>query len=230
MSDGCVQGKINYKDGTRALVSLVVALTDKGLLEFLMDRINAIMTLEYPDVTKKARMHMRRRLEEHHMDIWLLVVPKDIAVVLMSIYESLAGSVCSKVLLAKRLLLVMADQQQSLLLQGISWCATVTSLEERYQRQFSVDNGSLKSTVLSLAADLYSKPLEIHNSLYQIVGWTALDKVQDFQYLEFVLRVQQLSRSNQTDVEIHLLIAYIEICQYRLLDIPPKDYKNLSPE
>lgn len=75
--------------------------------------------------------------------------------------------------------------------------------------------------------DLYSKPLEIHNSLYQILGWRALDKVQDFQYLEFVLRVQELSRSIQTDVEIQLLIAYIEICQYRLLNIPPKDDKNL---
>jgi hypothetical protein len=75
--------------------------------------------------------------------------------------------------------------------------------------------------------DLYSKPLEIHNSLYEIIGWSNLDKVQDFRYLEFVLRVRELSRSNQTDVKIQLLIAYIEICQYRLLDMPPKDYKNL---
>jgi hypothetical protein len=152
MSDGCVQGSINYNDGTRKLGSFVVALTDKALLEVLMERINAIMTLEYPDVTKRAHMFMRRRLEEHHMDLWLLIVPKDIATVLMTIYESLTDSVCSKVLLAKRLLLVMADQQQSLLLQGVSWCATFTSLEDRYQTQFRVDNGSLKSTVMSLAA------------------------------------------------------------------------------
>ena len=75
--------------------------------------------------------------------------------------------------------------------------------------------------------DLYSKPLEIHNSLYQIIGWENLDKTQDFQYLEFILHVQELSRSNQTNIQIQLLIAYIEICQYRLLNIPPKDYKNL---
>jgi len=93
------------------------------------------------------------------MDIWLSVVPKDIAGVLISIYESLTDSVCSKVLLAKRLLLVMADQQQSLRLQGISCCATVASLEERYQRQFSGDNGSLKSTVLSLAAKV--RPVQV---------------------------------------------------------------------
>jgi hypothetical protein len=88
------------------LVSFVAALTDKAILEVLMERINAIMTSEYPDVTKKARMHMPRRLEEHHMDMWRLAVPKDVAGVLMSIYESLTDSVYCKVLLAKRLLLV----------------------------------------------------------------------------------------------------------------------------
>jgi hypothetical protein len=95
---------------------------------------------------------MRRRQEEHHTDMWRLAIPKDVAGVLMSVYESLTDSVCCKVLLAKRLLLLMADQQQSLRLQGTSWCATVVSLEERYQRQFSVDNGSFESTVLPLAA------------------------------------------------------------------------------
>lgn len=125
MADGYCQQRINYKNGTRMLDSLNVVLTDKGLLEVLMERINAIMTLEYPDVPKKAHMYMHRRREEHNMDAWSLIVPNDIASVLMSIYESLTDSVCSKVLLAKRLLLVMADQQQSLRLQGISWCATV---------------------------------------------------------------------------------------------------------
>ena len=69
MSDGFVNGRIKYTDGTRMLVSLAVAMTDKGILEVLMDRINAFMTLEYPDVPKKARMYMRRRQEEHHMDV-----------------------------------------------------------------------------------------------------------------------------------------------------------------
>lgn len=152
MSDGYVRGRINYTDGTRMLVSLVVAITDKGILEVLMDKINAFMASEYPDVTKKAHISMRRRREQHHMDIWYLFIPKDIASVLMGIYESLTDALCCKVIFAKRLLLGMADQQQSLRLQGISWSATVTSLEERYKSQFSSDNGSLKSTVLSLAA------------------------------------------------------------------------------
>jgi hypothetical protein len=152
MADGYVKSRINYGDGTRTLVSLVIAITDKGLLEVLMERINAILTLEYPDAKGKVCIYMQRRRKEHHKDIWRLVVPKNIASVLMTIYESLTDSVCSKVLLAKRLLLVMAHQQQSLRLQGISWCATVASLKERYRPQFSDDNGSLKSTVLSLAA------------------------------------------------------------------------------
>jgi hypothetical protein len=41
--------------------------------------------------------------------------------------------------------------------------------------------------------NLYSKLLEIYDGLYQIIGWRNLDKVQDFQYLEFILRVQELS-------------------------------------
>lgn len=75
--------------------------------------------------------------------------------------------------------------------------------------------------------DLYSKPLEIYNSLYQIIGWTNLEKTRDFKYLEFVSHVKELGNSNQANIEIQLLISYIEVWQYRLLNIPPKDDKNL---
>jgi hypothetical protein len=75
--------------------------------------------------------------------------------------------------------------------------------------------------------DLYPKPLEIHNSLYQLIGWRALDKVQGFEYLEFIRHVQELDKSKQTDVKIQSLIDYVKSCQFRLLVIPPKDSKNL---
>lgn len=110
-SDGFVQGRVNYTDGTRVLASLGVDLTDNGLLEVLMEKINAIMALDHPNVAKKAHVWKHRRLEEHHMDIWFLFLPKDVASVLITIYESLTDAPCSKALLAKPMPLGMKDQQ-----------------------------------------------------------------------------------------------------------------------
>jgi hypothetical protein len=58
-----------------------------------------------------------------------------------------------------------------------------------------------------------------------LVGWENLRSTQNFQYLNFILRVREISKEDKNDVEMQLLIAYIEICQYRLINRPPREDK-----
>lgn len=59
--------------------------TVQGILQVLMGGIKTFMALAYPDVPEKTRMYMNRRQEEQRMDIWPMVVPKNMASILMSV-------------------------------------------------------------------------------------------------------------------------------------------------
>ncbi|CAO3676387.1 unnamed protein product [Umbelopsis vinacea] len=226
-SDGCVVTHIRYTDGTRALRWLSIKLTDKLLLQELMERINSFMTLQYPDVKPVVTISMKSRKKEHWMDQWSMIVPKDVSAKLIEVYESSTDDICEKAAYAKRLLSVMPSEEQSFSLQGIKWSFIVDCLESQYQILFDSDNGQWRSTVLSLACDLYSKPLEIHNGLYHLVGWESLSKPEDFLYEEFILRVQDLSKLPDKSVDIQVLVAYLDICKYRLMNRSPKDDKRM---
>ncbi|KAG2173957.1 hypothetical protein INT44_000070 [Umbelopsis vinacea] len=187
MSEGCVYSRLRYRDGSRVLQTLGICLTDKLLLEKLMEKINKLMDSQYLDVKKMAYMRVDNKRKEHYMDLWYLIVPKEVTTILLTIYESLTDDICEKARYAKRLLEAIPNEAQSLRLQGISWTATVARLEDQYKEFITGDNSSLRSTIISLAA-----------------------------------------KEPQNSVEIQLLIAYVQICQYRLLNSPPVDQKRLA--
>jgi len=169
-SDGCVVPGIRYTDGASLLRCLSIDLTDKQLLLELMENINAFMALQYPNVKPVVTMSMKSRQKEHWMHKWSMRVPKNVAVKLIEIYESVTDDICEKAAYTKRLLAVMPSEEQSFKLQGIKWSSIVHRLELQYQNLFDSDNGWWRSTILSLACDLYAKHLEVYDGLYQLVG------------------------------------------------------------
>lgn len=69
--------------------------------------------------------------------------------------------------------------------------------------------------------------MEVYNGLYHLVGWESLSKPEDFLYEEFILRVQDISKLPDKSVELQVLVAYLDICKYRLVNRPPKDDKGM---
>ncbi|KAH8555982.1 hypothetical protein BGW37DRAFT_464146 [Umbelopsis sp. PMI_123] len=125
--------------------------------------------------------------------------PPRIRTQLIQVYESVTDNFCDKVRYAKRLLKVMPCDEQSLRLQG--------------------SRGVPLSTFWSSAISSYFAPTTnagVELSCY-LQRWENLRSTQDFQYLNFILRVREISKEDKNDVEMQLLIA--------LINRPPREDK-----